>query len=179
MAIIYMNAEDRLNSKAPIAIGETAQDADTGKFYKYNESKEWEEVQIKIEGDSNLVTMTLYEMNQQIMTQLADMSIEAVTEKIKAIESDILALEDKYFMLLNNEFNYYTLFVKDKYSVETFTEIMLICLLESFGKASVKSIEAVPAQVGCYEIWLKLEAQEEGICFYLFPCEKMVEPFGG
>lgn len=94
--------------------------------------------------------MSLYDINQNVISQMPDLSEENLTQKKKLIRDYFVNTNGKYYMLLNRDNNYYTLFNINPESDEpdAVEDIVIECL-NNLG--SIKSIEDDDGQA--IEIW--------------------------
>lgn len=95
--------------------------------------------------------MELYEFNKLGYASLPPMSAIRVEENTKKLSEWLSERHaGKYWMLLNNEAHYYTLYVWEKGSARDFAKD-LVSLAQELGV--VKSIEPTAANDG-YEFWI-------------------------
>lgn len=110
------------------------------------------------------VSMSLYELNQQIMSQMHPISDNRKKKIIKEINDNYN--QDYYYMFLCNERHYYTVFHYNNLEENEFTTL---------GEAVMTLIDEMGAQIlagdnfeGRYEIWLRTKDKENHV-FLLFP----------
>lgn len=109
------------------------------------------------------LTVDLYTLNKNTYSADKALSPTKIREGFEKIQrAYTVAKESKYYMLLNNEKRYYTLFHKSDSSIEPFKDVVKECV-ESFG--IIKDI--VPAENDAFEIWITDE-ENETYCFMLF-----------
>ena len=130
----------------------------------------------KVKGQSN-VSMSLYEINQNIIGQLSPLTEEQLAELSKKLNDwrVINYPENVYFMLLCNDIHYYTILNK--------VEPVGLTDFYDLGEAVLKLAEEAGYQIisedgyeDRYEIWLK---NDEGTYdFILFPYDMGVVTFG-
>lgn len=124
----------------------------------------------KVEGG---VTMSMYEMNQQIISQLPTHNEEQIKEDIKIINEFQKKHETKYFILLCKEISYFTGFIKEFISLESLGEVVIDCL------KAVGEIKDIDASDPVYlDIWVTTKSGETH-CMHLFDFQYGVVEFGG
>lgn len=111
---------------------------------------------VYIDGEwANLDTgLTLYEVNQQLVAQLPDMTREQIEEKRNIFNSFLEDEAAEYYMMLCKELSYYTIFrilPKEYVGPFCFSEVVE-CLLEFAD--SIKSITKTD-DGNAIEIWIK------------------------
>ena len=129
----------------------------------------------KIKGKGE-VTMSLYEINQGIMNQLPPYDKESI-EKLSAkiTQWDMTKHHGvKYYMLLNNDKHYYTIFHYEDSPHNHFNSLGegIIILLQEMGY-SIVSEEILDDHC---EIWVKNDT--ETIAYLLFPYDQGVVTYG-
>lgn len=87
------------NKKDELAIVE-----ETRTIYKWDGSN-W-----RVHKAKNGANVTLYELNQIAITSLPALTKEQIAEKKEIIKTYLNPIDHEYYMLLNNELKYYTLF---------------------------------------------------------------------
>lgn len=168
---MFFSYEDKttlLQDKRQHSDGDIAMLNDSGEIYIYN--KDWQI--FEPEATSNL-NLSLYEINQQVISQLPSPTEEKKKEIFDTIRDYIYKTcpMNKYFMLLNNELRYYTIFERTKTTDEDF----ILCLKDCL--ASVGDIKTIEEENGAIGIWVTTTAYCH--CLYLFPYDEGVVPFGG
>lgn len=119
------------------------------------------------------ITMSLYEMNRQLINQLPDYNEEA-WNGAKAILTEYLEKhQNSYFMMYGRELNYFTVFHKeaDGEFADLF-EAMKTCL-DSVGAVRSFDFDSDAA----IEIWVKPDIASAVTCLYLFPYDDGVVTF--
>lgn len=111
------------------------------RYFKYV-NKVWEPV----EPEGTLSIGNVYEMNQQIVSQMPKLTEEQILQAIETVKG--FAKEGKYYMLLCNELKYYTVFVKDNGHYDLPTEVVE-CAAE-LGDLKGVDID----ENGAIEIWV-------------------------
>ena len=152
-----------------------------GKYYYFSDGN-WKEINKEfqpINGTGN-VTMSIYEINQQIYSQLKKLTDEEIKEKVDLLNTFYKnRKENKYFAMLSWELHYFTVFVQSYFMIDFNTE-------EQFGDAvidclsyvgDIKSIE-LNQDNNDIEIWVTTP-NEQTECIHLFPYDNGVVPFGG
>ena len=118
------------------------------------------EEKIQEQPVSGNLNLSLYELNKSAVRQLPDYTdkdFSAATERIEEYVKN-----DKFFMLLGREFNYYTLFMREPSMEETISEAVIDCL-KNIGP--IKSIEQTQGE-SAIEIWVMVD--DEPIVMYFF-----------
>lgn len=129
-----------------------------------------QELKKALEENRNLelASLSLYEMNQQIVSQLPAISAKEKAEGLKSIKKLFTNFDDNYFMLLSNELKYYTLFDFNQSKTSETVEYMINEICNCFRSLGVlKSIE-MTRDKNAIEIWI-----DDNI-FYLFRYDKGV-----
>ena len=109
------------------------------------------------------LTVDMYSLNKSLYTNATPLSPTKIREGFEKIQRTYNSMkESTYFMLLNNEIRYYTLFHKSADSVEPFGDVVKECV-EGFG--TIKDIASV--ENNAFEIWVTDEKNETH-CFMLF-----------
>ena len=128
----------------------------------------------KVQGKGN-INMSLYEINQNLMSQMPDYTPEQIKELENKVDSWVNEkyLSNKYFMLLCNDIHYYTLFHlnPEKSDFRTVGEGLTYLLYEAGYTIS--------AEEECddhFEIWGKKD--KKAFAFMLFPYDQGVINFG-
>lgn len=121
--------------------------------------------------DGNLATLSLYDLNKQIISQMPELTNEKIEEKINLIKEFGKARGAEFYMLLNNEIRYYTLFrlVQEYANVYSFEQEVINCL-KYLG--TIKAIDL--NSDGVIEAWVQLHENDEVIVLYLFPYDEGV-----
>lgn len=120
--------------------------------------------------------MDLYTLNKNIVEQLPNLN-QKETEMLK---TEIHQWRNKnyfnngYFMLLNRDINYYTLFRWQNRNDECLPDLVVECL-EKIGK--LKTWEVQEDKI---ELWVETPMPRKGcIAVYLFPYDNFIVYFGG
>ena len=124
----------------------------------------------KIDGN---VSMTMYEMNQQIISQLPTHDEEKIKEDIEIINQFEKTQNTKYYMLLCKEISYFTGFIKEITSTESLGEVVIDCI-KPVG--CIKDIDN--SDPLCVDIWITTK-EGETHCMHLFDYQYGVVEFGG
>ena len=134
---------------------------------------EWvadETMETKANGD---ITMSLYEMNRQLINQLPDYNEEA-WGGAKEIFNEYLSKHiNAYYMLYGRELNYFTVFHKNgDGEFDNLFDALKTCL-DSVGAIRSFDFDGEAA----IEIWVKPEVASTVTCMYLFPYDDGVVTF--
>ena len=136
------------------------------KFYIYHDDN-----YILIPNETNM-KLGLYDMNAQIISQLATLNRETIRSKRKDFKDFINKTDNNFYMLYSKEISYFTLFNTLDPGVNCvgtevfsdFYEVFIECL-KNIGE--IKSLELTTAK-DAFEIWVKV-SEEQTTCFYFFP----------
>lgn len=161
------------------AEGDLVYTSDTKRFYIYTIPNGWEvfsadrlnEMQEDIKDTAaQLSTLSLYDLNKQIIAQLPNLTDQEIEEKKTILREFKKVREAQFYMLLNNEIRYYTLFeINDAFlNTYPFEQEVVNCLL------SLGSIKAIDLNSdGVIEAWV--DNVDAGIIvLYLFPYDEGV-----
>ena len=135
-----------------------------------------EQMNQKIEGKGE-VTMSLYEINQSLISQLPPYDEEKVDDLIERINHWDLDKNCRvtYYMMLNNDKHYYTIFkYEDKATHTDFNTLGkgVVVLLKEMGY-TIMSDEIYDDHC---EIWVKDDI--ETVAYLLFPYDQGVVTYG-
>lgn len=111
----------------------------------------------KVNGSLN---MSMYELNKCVVRQLPSMTKEQLAAAGDLIDS--FQKENKYFMLLGKDLDYYTIFQTKENTEETMGEAVIDCL-SYLG--DIKAID-LTAEEQTIEIWIT--KNNEAYVLYLF-----------
>lgn len=137
------------------------------KIYVYKEDK-W----IKYNPQDGGLTVSLYDVNKMAMPNLPDLTEEQI-EEAKKLVKDFIPQNSTFWMLLNNEKRYYTVFwLKKEKNILLIPKIedeFIECLKEI---GTIKSIEKVDDNT--IEAWVIDKTDSEAYAYYLFNYDKGV-----
>lgn len=140
--------------------GQTVYSEADDKVFRFDPVAGWEE--IKTNGN---LSLSAYEINKQVISQLPPLSAEELAGKKILIRDFMINTQNKYFMLLCRDINYYTLFHLDVYEN---TEERLEDILFAECAMFIGDIKAVdPTDDGAIEIWVTNET--DTYAMYFFP----------
>lgn len=130
----------------------------------------------RVKGQSN-IELSLYDMNKQIINQLTPFTEDQIDELKNKIDDFKNRYTDNFFMFLNNEKHYYTIFYQN--NTNSNPEFLglgaaVIQIIKEFGE-DIKIMSADDFE-DRYEIWLK--QNDESSVYILFPYGKGVVDFG-
>ena len=128
----------------------------------------------KVNGKGG-VSMSLYDINKNIIGQLPIYTKEQIKELQDKINVFRDNFEDNYFMLLCNDIHYYTVFYYEEYvsnEFRTLGDAVIQLLLER--NYTIHSEEIAEDHI---EIWIKDE-EENTYAFMLFPYSQGIVLFG-
>ena len=151
--------------------GECAYCEEDEKMYVWQENDGWQPMTFNGQG----LGINLYDLNKSVISQLPELTMAQIREKMQVIEQFMLKKTDKHFMLLCNEQHYYTIFEHD--NLLTFPTFgAAVCeIITNLGK--VYSIELTEDE-GAIEIWIALPEEEQPSAYYLFPYDAGVVYYG-
>lgn len=139
---------------------------ETSKIYHFNEEGKIENIALSGEP----LKLNNYEMNKQIVAQLTPMDDIKIQQKTQMLNTFFNDTRNTFYMLLCKEYNYYTLFVKEKNGTnKNFGKIVVEILQEFNGE--IYAIDKVDSAV---EIWIKPQNETEPYVFYLFGYDRGV-----
>lgn len=132
---------------------------------------DWEPIKINSEG----ISMSLYDLNKSIINQLKPMETSDFFEKTKLFKELKETTNNRYYMLLCKDFNYYTIFAENSnIAMPHFVSVISEIVME-LGK--VISIEFTEDK-NAIEFWIIPEGEENAYVFYLFPYDSGVVQYG-
>ena len=123
---------------------------------------------INVEGSN--ISMGLYDMNKQIISQLPTLTTDDLLEKLPLVEELHNKYNNEYYMLYGKEISYFTLFKLKE--VESFPHEAIDCL-QNIGP--IKAIDLTEDK-DAIEAWVM--ADDEATCLYLFPYDMGVVVVG-
>lgn len=144
---------------------------------------EWANVESNTNGE---ITMTEYEINQQLIHQLPTLTDDELEEKKQVILNFCNSTNNEYYMLLCRDVNYYTLCHRTKTPIDadniriytdsneliTIQDLIIECS-KIFGE--IKSIEVVNDN-SAIEIWVDNPIVDGNVrAMYFFPYDGGVE----
>jgi hypothetical protein len=135
---------------------------------------EWvadETMETKANGD---FTMSLYEMNRQLINQLPDYNEEAWGGAEEILKEYLEKHPNSYYMMYGRELNYFTVFHKENGAEFTNLFGAVKACLDSVGGVRSFDFDGEAA----IEIWVKPEVASTVTCLYLFPYDDGVVTFG-
>lgn len=147
--------------------GELALIEKGNKVYVYKENK-W----VKYDPKDGGLTVSLYDVNKMAMPNLPDLTDEQIDEAKKMVK-DFIPQDSTFWMLLNNEKRYYTVFqltkVQNVLLINKIEDEFIECLKEI---GTIKSIEKVDDNT--IEAWVIDKEDSEAYAYYLFNYDKGV-----
>lgn len=113
--------------------------------------------------------MTLYEYNKAAVAAQGQMTIDQITKAMQEVVAPYLNQGGKYFMLLNNETHYYTVWDMASRKISSnFTEMaaadILDVILSSIGLIYSIALD----DNGAVEIWIQNYSDNELYVYYFF-----------
>lgn len=127
---------------------------------------EWQDV--KTDGG---ISMSIYDVNKQIIHQFSKMSKKMINEKKKIIKNFCDETNNKFYMLLCRDINYFTLFnrIDNSAELESISDLVIEC---AKGVGEIKSIDLSD---GGIEIWVDQPFENSTYAMYFFPYDGGVE----
>ena len=124
------------------------------------------------------VSLSLFEYNKQLMEQLPVMSDEAIYDAGDMINQYWIKTYNEFYMMLNNNKHYYTIFtdIQTSFSNNEFNTLgdaVITCCKEM---GNIKAID-LNEETDAIEIWITTE--EDTDCYILFPYNSGVVTIGG
>lgn len=148
------------------------EDIDT--YYIWSTEQGW--VQEEAPKTTTISGISLYDLNKQLVKQAGPLSAEQITEKCKAIIDLDRVFNNTFYLLYGQELHYFTVFMKDCETQESFAEAVIDCL---YNIGTIYSIEPAEDKLAI-EIWVASETlSDDTTCLYLFPYDSGIVPFGG
>lgn len=117
----------------------------------------------EVKANGNL-QMNLYDLNKQIISQMPALDEEGVERALMTVMDYIKNTENKFYMLLCRDINYYTLFNISTNITEPYACEEVLACAKDLG--AVKSVEV--NDNNAIEIWVQGEDDEARV-MYLFP----------
>lgn len=116
--------------------------------------------------------MSLFEINQQLISQFNDFTNEDWVEAVEKIDKWHDEIKSDYYMMLCKEISYYTVFINGDYSHSSLGEMVRECL------AFVGNVLTIDySNKECLDIWIRIN--EETQCLHLFNYTRGVVDFKG
>lgn len=150
--------------------GDIALIADTKETFSYR-NQEWNPM--TVEGSSG-INVSIYDLNRQAIGQLPKHTIEQLEEDKNKINEFANTTNGTYYMMLNNDVRYFTIFTHSNKEEE----------LKNLGEAAIVcaqdlgTVQSLDVNENSVEIWVKTNTEYETICLYLFPYDAGVVYYG-
>lgn len=126
------------------------------------------EVKITSTGDKEL-HVSLYDLNRQMVAQMPDMTEEQLLFARESFKDWLNHYKDNYYMLLNHDLHYFTLFHGKFMDEETYNNLWneLLEVFQSVGRLKTIELDNNDAMA----FWATWENGEDDLpyCFYFFP----------
>lgn len=134
----------------------------------------------KAQASGDLVTMSNEELNAQIISQQPTITLDVLLEEWVPKLNDwarMLPENDGYFMLLNNEAHYYTVFNRPHMD----EELHFLTLGEAILRCAnvVGEIKEINLYSDTGEIWIENKFTKDTNCYLLFNYDGGVATYGG
>lgn len=118
--------------------------------------------------------MNLYDFNQAIIEQMPELTKEKKQEAIQLINDFEQETASSYYMLLNNELHYYTIFVHNPFGKTDFHTLADSVFECAYSIGKIKTIDKFNDEnEQRIEIWINNN------CYILFPYDSGVVSYGG
>lgn len=127
--------------------------------YKIYINNNWQVIDFNETG----LKLNLYDLNQQIIPQLPDLSKKQRLEKIQLINTFVKEQKNEFYMLYGKNMSYFTVFKRDNRGIASLG-VEALCCLDNLG--NIKSIEQ---EAGGIEFWIVKKEDNIADCLYLFP----------
>lgn len=134
--------------------------------YLYREKEGW----IPLQEKSSEVSISLCDMNKQLITKLPDLNEKTLREKVYFINDYFKEHNNKFYLLYGKEASYFTLFAADHSCEEQAGSVVIEC---AQGLGAIKSVTLDSAS-GAIEIWVTYG--DSVTYLYLFPYDNGVVP---
>ena len=108
--------------------------------------------------------LNLYDLNKQFISQIPDLDDDGIEVALMTVMAYMKNTENKYYMLLCRDVNYYTLFNVSSAITEPYACEEVLACAGDWG--TLKSVEI--NENDAVEIWVHNE-QEGAMVMYLFP----------
>ena len=136
--------------------------------YRYN-GREW--VVERTQEHSDIALGSLYDLNKQVILQLPDLTPEEIMQGLDLIDDFVKETNATYYMLLNHDVHYYTVFVRNGQG-DRLPQTLLECL--TVFESPYKCIDYT-AEGDAIEIWLDTD-WHGSLMFLLFPYDGGIVP---
>lgn len=116
--------------------------------------------------------MTLYEINKQAYNKLPNLSAEECDELKGLVETYLINHPAKYYMCLNNENHYYTVYTHQDNDNRNYKKLAYEMVEIANELGGIKAIE-LSNDGGAIEFWIMYDNIDTCV-FYLFPYDQGV-----
>lgn len=127
-----------------------------------------------ISSNANL-NLSLYDLNKNVISQLEPLDLNEIGEKMSLFSDFYNKTNNKHYMLLCKEYNYYTIFEYEHMLPFPDFAGSVSNIISELG--DVYSIEN-DSTGGAVEIWIKPKEEKTPLVFYLFPYDQGVVYYG-
>ncbi len=136
--------------------------------------------QVRVENPEKIADMSMYELNQDIIKQMKDLTNTEIKKRMKLIRSWLYNGTAKYYALICWDYNYITIFhfPNDNYDnqVNEIQEILMglgpIKAIDPHGAGQALEIHQIEdhiQDIDAFEIWCTWEENDGPRLFMLFP----------
>jgi len=169
-----------------MAIVETEQgifmEAEDFEEYKKQKEQELKEqlAQVRIENPEKIADTTMYELNQNIISQMKDLTNTEIKKRMKLIRSWLYHRTSKYYALICWDYHYITIFnfPNDNYDdqVKSIQDILInlgpIKAMDPHGAGKALELHWIEnhiSEIDAFEIWVTFKEEDGPRMFMLFP----------
>lgn len=135
---------------------------------------EWQK--IVMDSSNSGITMTMYDLNAQIISQLPSHTEDDMKTDVEIINNFDTKISSRCYMMLCKEASYYTLFMNEKHNDNEFTDLGNAVITCACDLGQIRSVEQLENEV---EIWVYDSVLQQMYCLHLFNYESGIVPFGG
>ena len=153
----------KYNARA--AEGDIATVAQTGKTYIYKDN-EWQTLTADIQ---NNISLSLYDLNKTAISQLKGYSKKELQQVSKDL-TQWINTTNKYYLMLNHELRYVTMFEYNERTNEIFGDLVIECA------QAIGILKLIDIQPDHCEIWIT--KNDEAFALQLFPYDQGVVYYG-
>lgn len=147
------------------AVGDIAEFIENGNsVYKVWTGTEWDVLTLNAPEEDNQPKMTAYDINRQIIGQMEAYDADKIHDALQMIGQFVEKSGNGYFMMLNNETRYYTVFVVGRPNGVAFIEEEVVACAEALGQIKLIDLTEDAAAI---EIWIT--NKEDTYVYYFFP----------
>lgn len=164
--MITVNTYKQLKALPIHTEGEIAYVVKEDQKYQYTEEAGWQ----VYKAEESILSMKLYDMNKQIISQMPNMSKEDI---ISIINEYHKTMKNSFYMLMFKELSYFTMFYKNQVdeSYATLAEEVINC---GNDWGTIKSAHIIE-DGSAVEIWIQLPNNEMTVGYFFSYNEGVIE----